>query len=275
MAAPQQEKPSARQYSGGQQGIGKPPATIRFFNGLGRRVAYLYVRRLMRSNVEWETDLPLGAKIIAANHPTTTDPFLMMSWPFEPVYILIAESAFKVPLIGQFLRLAGHIPVYAHRGHEAFETALHLLGEGRTVGIFPEGALSDEDGRLVTARSGAVRLAATARVPIVPAGIAPDWHFVTARRLQRFGVTEKLRWFWLGAYEVTVGKPLVFDHAADDREAVKRSTNILKREIERLMERSARRLLDASWPLTTCTRGSIGESDAPRSPAAHIMTGSV
>ncbi len=87
------------------------PAASRYFNELGRRVAYFYVRRLMRSDVEWETDLPLGAKIIAANHPTTTDPFLMMSWPFEPVYILVSEAAFNVPPIGQFLRLAGHIPV--------------------------------------------------------------------------------------------------------------------------------------------------------------------
>ena len=39
-----------------------------------------------------------------------------MSWPFEPVYILISEAAFNVPPVGQFLRLAGHIPVYEHRG---------------------------------------------------------------------------------------------------------------------------------------------------------------
>jgi 1-acyl-sn-glycerol-3-phosphate acyltransferase len=235
----------------------KPSATTRFFNELGRRVAYFYVRRLMRSDVEWATDLPSGAKIIVANHPTTTNPFLMMSWPFEPVYILIGEAAFKVPLISQFLRLAGHIPIYAPRGREAFEAALRLLGEGQTVGIFPEGALSGDDGRLVTARSGAVRLAVTAQVPIVPVAIAQDWHFVTARRLQQFGVTEKMRWFWLGLYEVSVGKPLVFEHAADDREAVKRSTDILAEGIERLMERSAKRLLDASWPLITRVRESI------------------
>jgi 1-acyl-sn-glycerol-3-phosphate acyltransferase len=253
----------------------KHPATTRSFNGLGRQVAYFYVRRLMRSDVEWEADVPSGAKIIAANHPTTADPFLMMSWPFEPVYILISESAFKVPLIGQFLRLAGHIPVYPKRGREVFETALHLLGEGKTVGIFPEGALSEDDGHLVPVRSGAVRLAVTAQVPIVPAGIAPDWHFVTTRQWQQSGVTEKMRWFWLGGYEVSVGKPLVFEHAADDREAVKQSTHILVEEIERLMERSAKRLLDASWPLTTRMRESMGETGAPRSPAAHIMSGSV
>ncbi len=247
-------------YSGRKQSVRGPAATTRFVNGLGRRVAYFYVRRLMRSEVEWEADVSSGAKIIAANHPTTTDPFLMMSWPFGPVYILISEAAFKVPLVGEFLRLAGHIPVYAHRGREAFEAALHLLSEGQTVGVFPEGALSEGDGRLATARSGAVRLAVTAGAPIVPAGVAPDWHFVTARRLRRFGVKEQMRWFWLGAYEVSVGKPLVFGHAADDREAVKRSTDILVREIECPMERSAKRLLDASWPMTH----RVWESCAPR-----------
>jgi 1-acyl-sn-glycerol-3-phosphate acyltransferase len=131
--AAQQGKASDEPYSRREQGMREPRATTAFFNGLGRRVAYFYVRHLMRSDVEWEADLPCGAKIVAANHPTTTDPFLMMSWPFEPVYILITEAAFKVPLIGRFLRLAGHIPVHANRGLEAYEAALHLLSEGRTV----------------------------------------------------------------------------------------------------------------------------------------------
>jgi 1-acyl-sn-glycerol-3-phosphate acyltransferase len=234
--------------------VREPPATTRLFNGLGRRIAYFYVRRLTRSEIEWGPDLPSGPKIIAANHPTTTDPFLMMSWPFEPIYVLVSEAAFEVPLIGGFLRLAGHIPVRDGRGREAFEDALRLLREGRTVGIFPEGALSEDDGRLVRARSGAVRLAATARVPIVPAGIAPDRHFVATRQWRRSGVTEQMRWFWLGAYEVSVGKPLVFEHAAEDREAVKRSTDVLTGEIERLVQRSAERLLDGSWPARASSR---------------------
>ncbi len=228
----------------------KTSATTRFCNDLGRRVAYFYARRLMRSEIEWNPDLPPGAKIIAANHPTTTDPFLMMSWPFEPIYILITEDAFKMPVVGQFLRLAGHVPVYANRGREAFEAALQLLDEGQTVGIFPEGALSEDDGQFVAARSGAVRLAVAAKVPLIPAGIALDRHFVTRRQLRRFGVNESMRWFWLGAYEVSVGKPLVFDHAVDDREAVRQSTSILMKAIQVEMERSAKRLLSASWPLS-------------------------
>jgi 1-acyl-sn-glycerol-3-phosphate acyltransferase len=225
-------------------------ATTRFFNGLGRRVAYFYVRRLMRSEIEWGADVPPGAKVIAGNHPTTTDPFLMMSWPFEPIYILITEDAFKVPVIGQFLRLAGHIPVYADRGREAFAAAVQLLSDGHTVGIFPEGALSEEDGRFAAAHTGAVRLAATAKVPLLPMGVALDRHFVSTRQLDQFGVQENMRWFWLGAYEVSMGRALLFDHAADDREAVRRSTDMLMQEIRCLVDRSAQRLLNSSWPLS-------------------------
>lgn len=215
---------------------------------MGRKIAYAYVRHLMRSDIQWEVSIPSGPKIIAANHPTTTDPFLFMSWPFEPIYILITESAFKVPIIGQFLRLAGHIPVIAGKGREAFDTALHLLRDGHTVGIFPEGNLSEQDGSLMPLHTGAVRLAISAQVPIVPAGIALDWHFVTHRAIRKFGVQEKMRLFWLGAYEVTTGKPLIFSHDAKDRDAIRGSTDVLMQEIIRLSHISASRLLQASWP---------------------------
>lgn len=230
-------EPSGRPFPGKKRGVRERPATTRFFNGLGRRAAYFYARRLMRSEIEWGPALPSGPKIIAANHPTTTDPFLMMSWPFEPIYVLISEAA--------------------------FEAALRLLDDGRTVGIFPEGALSGDDGRLVSARSGVVRLAATARAPVVPAGIAPDRHFVTTRQWQRSGVTEQIRWFWLGAYEVSMGKPLVFEHAAENREAVKRSTDVLMAEIERLVQRSAKRLLDGSWPERASDRTAYTDRHEP------------
>jgi hypothetical protein len=62
-------------------------------------------------------------------------------------------------------------------------------------------------------------------------------------------VQEKMRWFWLGAYEVSMGKALMFDHPIDDREAVERSTEILMQEIRHLVDHSAQRLLNSSWPL--------------------------
>ena len=118
------------------------------------------------------------------------------------------------------------------------------------MGIYPEGALSKEDGHFAAAHTGAVRLAAAAQVPLLPMGIALDRHFVATRQLDQFGVREQMRWFWLGAYEVSMGQALMLDHPADDREAVKHSTDLLMREIGRLVDRSAQRLLNSSWPLS-------------------------
>ena len=78
-------------------------------NGAGRQVAGLYGKALLNVSVEWQAPLPSGPKIIAANHPTTTDPFLLMGLIGEPMSILITESCFKLPGLGAFLRAAGHV----------------------------------------------------------------------------------------------------------------------------------------------------------------------
>lgn len=220
-----------------------------FFNNLGRKFAYFYVRRLMQSDIEWTADVPEGPKIIASNHPTTADPFLMMSWPFDPIYILITEDAFKIPVVGHFLRLAGHIPVYAGRGREALDAAVDLLKNGKTIGIFPEGALTENYGNIGPTHTGTIRLAATTNAPIIPMGIALDRHFVTTHDLNHLGVKDQMRWFGFGAYEITLGKPLYINHDLEDRDAVKQSTGILSERIDELINQSANRLLQASWPV--------------------------
>jgi hypothetical protein len=63
-----------------------------------------------------------------------------------------------------------------------------------------------------------------------------------------------MRWYWLGAYEVSMGRPLIFNHPADDRQAVKQSTDVLMEEIRRQVECSAQRLLDACWSPGTSRR---------------------
>ncbi len=79
----------------------------RILNGAGRQVAGLYGKVSLNVQVEWQAPLPNGPKIIAANHPTTTDPFLLMGLIGEPMSILITESCFKLPGLRAFLRAAG------------------------------------------------------------------------------------------------------------------------------------------------------------------------
>jgi 1-acyl-sn-glycerol-3-phosphate acyltransferase len=109
---------------------------------LGRSAVSIYAHTLLDLDVKWHAPLPGGAKILAANHPTTTDPFIILTLLPEPISVLVTGGAFDVPLFGSYLRQAGHVPVLRNSGGRTVQQARELLEAGRTVAIFPEGALS-------------------------------------------------------------------------------------------------------------------------------------
>ena len=149
----------------------------RILNQAGHRVAGLYGKSLLSMDVEWQAPLPGGPKIIAANHPSTTDPFLLMGLIGEPMSILITEACFKLPGLGAFLRTAGHVPVVSGSGKAALDEGVRLLRAGQTVGIFPEGALSPLAqlgcGGCAPAHTGVARLALRHRRAGDPGGHQP------------------------------------------------------------------------------------------------------
>jgi 1-acyl-sn-glycerol-3-phosphate acyltransferase len=212
------------------------------FYWAGRAVMDVYARLMLDTRVQWQTPLPAGPLIIAANHPTTLDPFLLLTVGFEQMSILVTESAFKVPGFGRYLQAAGHVPVVHQNGRAAFDEAVRLLQAGRTVGIFPEGALSPLEGGLCHAHTGVARLALTANVPVVPVGIAlhrPRIRFMETRIDE---IVETARWYLRGPYTMTVGEPLYFKGAVDDRACVRAVTDRILSDIARLEQQSAARV---------------------------------
>jgi hypothetical protein len=69
------------------------------------------------------------------------------------------RPVFQVPLLGAYLKRAGHIPVEAGKGQEAIDAAVALLKKGHTVVIFPEGVISPLEGGFHEARTGVARIA--------------------------------------------------------------------------------------------------------------------
>ena len=124
-------------------------------------------------DVQWRAPLPEGPKILAANHPTTTDPFFILTLLSEQTSVLVTGGAFEVPLFGAYLRRAGHVPVLRDSGGATIREATDLLRSGRTVAIFPEGALSPLEGGIGfhRPRSGVARLALATGAPVIPIGI--------------------------------------------------------------------------------------------------------
>lgn len=217
----------------------------RTLNWAGRAVASLYGHGLLELDVRWHTPLPAGAKLIVPNHPTTADPFLLMGIVRDPMSVLITESCFKLPGLGRFLRGAGHVPVIVGQGRAAFEAGKRLLAGGRTVAIFPEGALSPPAGGLCPLHTGAARLALSTGAPLIPVGIHPQGEHIWFRELVIDGRPEQARWPLHGHYAVTVGEPVVLRGDVEDRAYVHAALDDIAQRMARLSRESARRVAGA------------------------------
>ncbi len=205
---------------------------------MGRTAVALYARSALQINISQHAPLPKGAKIIAANHPTTTDPILITLATPESMHILITEMCFKVPMVGHFLRQAGHVPVVDGNGRAAFDEALRWLRDGKTVGIFPEGALSPLDGGVCHPHTGVARLALVAGVPVIPVGIHVERERIKFAETTVGNKTETARWYLRGPYTMTVGEPLRFEGDVQDRGTVRAISERIMQRIVRLARES-------------------------------------
>ena len=219
----------------------------------GRGVVGLYARLMLDLDVVAAAAPPDGPVVVAPNHPTTMDPLLLPAlFPWR-LSTPVTAMAFEVPLFGRYLRLAGHVPVVDGRGRAAFDAARARLRDGRGVAIFPEGALSPIGGGLGRPKTGAVRLALEARVPVVPVGIAVDPARVRHEPTTVGARTEVARWYPRGPYAVTIGAPLRLAGDPDDRERVVALSAWLMARVEALAAESRRRL-----PAPAHANGSTG-----------------
>ena len=88
---------------------------------VGRALVATYMRLMLDVDVQWHAPLPHGPKILAANHPTTADPFTSLTLLPEPVSGLVTAGAFDVPLLGVCLRATGHVPAIRGSGGATVE----------------------------------------------------------------------------------------------------------------------------------------------------------
>jgi 1-acyl-sn-glycerol-3-phosphate acyltransferase len=137
-------------------------------------VAPLY-RLLCRLEFEGLDRIPSsGAAILASNHVSVLDPIavaLATSARGRPVRFLAAAEFFAHPVWGWGLRRTKQIPVRrGTRDLGALRQLQEVLGRGGLAGIFPEGRVGRGELPL-KGRSGLVRAALAARVPILPVGI--------------------------------------------------------------------------------------------------------
>jgi len=137
----------------------------------GIKGVMFFVRAVgVRVRVAGKERIPAGVCLFVANHTSSADAPAVVGAIPRRIAILLKESLFKWPIVGQAFRLARFIPVNRKERDaalESLEKAIEELRAGQSFLVYPEGTRSP-DGRLQEFKKGAVVMAIKAGVPIVP-----------------------------------------------------------------------------------------------------------
>lgn len=110
-----------------------------------------------------------GAFVFVPNHASYLDPFLQVRGQRRLVRFMAKAQLFDLPLIRSIVKSGGGFPVRRGAGDQFAMTLAHrLLEDGQPVCVYAEGTRFRTDAELGPSRSGAARLALSARVPVVP-----------------------------------------------------------------------------------------------------------
>jgi 1-acyl-sn-glycerol-3-phosphate acyltransferase len=112
-----------------------------------------------------------GGALLVSNHLSYLDVFVLgipLCFPLN----YVARSTLFLPLLGSLIRSVGGFPIQREgMGASGLKETLRRIRNGGVVLLFPEGTRS-RDGELAELKSGIAALAARAKVPIIPAGLA-------------------------------------------------------------------------------------------------------
>jgi 1-acyl-sn-glycerol-3-phosphate acyltransferase len=185
------------------------------------------VKLLFRLKASGMEHLPReGGYVLSANHLSNLDPWPLglPLFPDRQIRFMAKKELFRSPL-RPILKYGGAFEV--RRGEsdtKAIETAVRLAREGEVVAIFPEGTRRRKGltkKHQARPRTGAVRVALEAGVPLIPAAI---------------GGTDRIT--RLGPLRVAYGPPVQLDdlRERDMREAAQVGTERLMAAITELEE---------------------------------------
>lgn len=179
--------------------------------------------RLRRTETGTEHIPVTGGAVLAMTHFGYLE-FALVEWVTwlrtrRHIRFLAKQSVFERPVVGTLMRSMRHIPVDMSAGAGAFRRAVDALEEGELIGVFPEAGVSASF-TVREFKTGAVRLAAQAGVPVIPVAVWGGHRLLTKNR--RIGFRERFGMPVAFAFGEPI--PVGPDDDAQERTAELRST---------------------------------------------------
>src|SRR6478735_2061329 len=178
-----------------------------------------------------------GGVLLAYNHISYVD-FIYGGLAANPsgrlVRFMAKRELFDHRLVGPLMRSLHHIEVDRGEGAASFRTAVDYLRAGEAVGIFPEATIS-RSMELKELKTGAVRIAAEAGVPLLPVALWGTQRIVTKDHPRDFSRGKTIA--------IAVGEPLWPSGADPVAETAE-----LRTALGDLLDRTIRAYPDAEQP---------------------------
>ena len=153
-----------------------------------------------------------GGAVLAITHFGYMD-FALVEWMMwqknrRHIRFLAKKGAFTHPLIGRLLRGMRHISVDMTDGALAYTQAVDALQGGEILGVFPEGGVNASF-TVRDLKTGAVRMAAEAGVPVIPIAVWGGHRLLTKNH------KPSLRDAYRVPVRFAIGEPIAVSREAD------------------------------------------------------------
>ena len=170
--------------------------------------------------------LPDSAYLICFNHPSWTDPLILIGyWPDQRRELYIfgpRESDMSKGKRNAIIRWGEHGVPFQPAGWDIVDVtrrAMSVLRGGALLAVAGEGRLSDREGKALPLEVGVGHFALLAGVPVVPVAISGT------------------RWIrWGKTIRVTIGGPVTLDGIARGRAGARQLTDRVQASLDALLE---------------------------------------